>query len=1272
MKTKKVAGIEIISPGSAPDVDSDFNTVIRENVLEYVTETYGKDNVSNIITFGTLAAKGAFKAMCTIYDIPFSLANKIANLVPAPLEGVECTLDDIFNPDSDRYDEGADFREATSSSEWTKIVEGARKIEGRNKSTGVHACFSPDTLITTSQGYRRIDEIQKGDYVLTHTNSYKEVVETMINDEGTLFSIAGANSLPTEVTGDHPVYVRSIERAKDKTRKLSAPIWKRVEDLVIGEDLIGIPVNTDSKIPTNSLDLPYEDPDFWWIVGRFVGDGWCEDFTSVRNRKKKNGELYKYIRQEKNIVISVGYNDTTHDQLIQKLNKLFNYRISPSRTTNKIYITQNNDLFTYLKTFGQYAQNKVVPNDVISLPNNLLKKFIEGYLSADGWFDNKTQSYSFNTVSKSLALSMISAINKVYRTHCSVTVEKRSKMTIENREVKCHDRYTIRFKEGVVNKQQSFYKDDYIWAKLKKVEKLDKKIRTYNFSVIDDNSYVANGFVAHNCGIIISSEPLDTVIPLQVRQNDGRVITQWTYKECESLGLIKMDFLGLDTVDLIQHSVEYIMRNGKNPPNMLTIIHGEMNDPKVYKLFQKGYTTGIFQFGSDMVRNLLLTMSPTEFNDLAACTAVARPGPMGMKSHTRYADRKNGREEIDYIHPEFKNTIMEEILGDTYGLVVYQEQVIKIANLIAGMTLQEGDDLRKAMGKKIKEKMDQMRPKFFSGAIKNGYSEEAVKTLWDTIAEFAKYGFNKSHSVAYAMNAYQAAYLKAHYPIEFMAALIAQNVNDRDKTLAFLREAKRMGINMGTVDINLSDVKVAPDYSKKSGHEILFGISGVKEISEHMASIIVKERNENGPYSSVQDLINRCTPLGVTNRKIFENLALAGAFDHIEPNRHAVVKSVLDLMGNAKKKSVMGDSLFDMFEITEEAPAEDIEDYSFVEKLKHEANMVGLYLSAHPLDHIEKGVGGSTTIEKLFKSTRKTEGTILASVVGLTKKNSRRGKSITLDLDDGTGFMSARLSPDVINALDKFEAQESVKKLYEQGENEINRETRLKALNPNHVSMAPIEKNSVYLIKVLFQPGRGDNPYGARIELIKPISFTHKGTLPIRIRFKINNENKAKMSKLYKALPMALNKKIPGDVPIYICAYKDLDMSSVNKRDYPYRQAIIDMDNDKSAGINRKNVKKSVNNKNIFGQKKNDFENVKSGIKKAKFRSWPPEIDKSAVISEDDNEIKADINDVIESLEYIDSGFTTEKSQSVAQLIEKYVGYESYDFGIFNPSVLDD
>lgn len=1322
---KKIAKIEVINSGSAPDVDSDFHTEYRERAIEHVQDIYGKDNVANIVTFGTLAAKGAFKELSTIYNKNFAQANKIASLVPPMIEGVDCKLADIYNPESDRYAEGADFREAVSGEDWQKIVEGARNIEGRNKSTGVHAC-----------------------------------------------------------------------------------------------------------------------------------------------------------------------------------------------------------------------------------------------------------------------------------------------------------------------------------------------------------------------GLILSSVPLSDAIPLHVRQSDQRVITQWTYPECESLGLIKMDFLGLDTVDLIQNSVSNIIKNGKTPPNMIDIIHGPMDDPSVYKLFQKGDTTGIFQFGSEMVRNLLLLTKPTEFGDLPAITSVARPGPMRMQSHIKYADRKNGREEVDFIHPEFKGTVMEEILGKTQGLCIpigtpildtttgiytpieklkegisntpsynhntgefenktvtkvfntgnkkivkitlngnrtlrvsethpvltsrgyieagklkendrvviknketdlrvkptisenrayflgamlgdgsftsdnqpfitnndesiiaemiqiaesefdgvyakvkeaqvrqnkshspvvtfrnyplneranyrhlskkssinawfaelgyerkvlmydkyipesvfsqpnsvlrnvvaglwdtdgtvsktavhftttsenlyktmkqaldrlgvdfgvvetpyqnstredrtayriypvyvdfeekiqpylrskkrkeaalnradvasngltpfyeticmsfyewmkendelrflstngfnhakklgkigwkagksylnnkydaqissrigfvkyviennmvdkemllkaknryrrvvkieedgfeecydievadnhsfivdgvvvhnciYQEQVQQISNKIAGMTLQEGDDLRRAMGKKKKSVMDSMKPKFYAGAIANGFSEESINILWDTLEPFAKYGFNKSHAVAYAMNSYQSAYLKTHYPVEFMAALIAQHVDNKDKTLDHLREASRMGLKVSTVDINLSDVKVSPNYSNDKNQEIdiFFGLAGVKAVSSAMAEIIIKEREENGDYSSVKDVIDRCYPLGVRNKKIYENLALAGAFDSFEVSRQQVFINLPQLIDSVKTDESKGESLFDMFEVSDDSLEVDLtgSDYPFLDRLKKEAEMIGLYLTAHPTDKIGQLVNSEqyTKINKLINSARTTTTTVIGSLLDIQIKRSKSGaKSMLLNIDDGTGFLSANVAKPIVQGIDKTVAQERIRKVYESGSGEVKTDLLTAATNVDVQNVAELEKYGLYVMNITFRPGRDDSPYGARVNWIRPLQLADDGSLPIRIRFKKTENNTEKMEKLHKVLAPNLGKKIPGNSSIHTVLFSEDDLLKNNEALYMVA-----------------------------------FDEIKQSSSEVT-RVWPPKIPRSANIQKRvmSNE---DIAFAIENLPYEDSGYKTEKNQKVEQAIEKYVGYGAYDFGVFNPNSLED
>lgn len=1330
--TKRVVGMEIISPGSPPDIDSDFSTVSKDRAYDYVSDLYGHDNVSHIVTFNTLGAKSAFKRMCTIYSIPFSQANRIAGMMPEGVEGHKITFNDIYDEKSDYYEDAADFRAATSGSEWLPIITGARSIANKVQGTGVHAC-----------------------------------------------------------------------------------------------------------------------------------------------------------------------------------------------------------------------------------------------------------------------------------------------------------------------------------------------------------------------GVIISNKPLTDTIPLMVDSKDGKVTTQWSYQECEALGLIKMDFLGLDTVDLIQHTVQFIQRSGKEPPNMTEIIHGKMDDEDTYRLFQHGETIGVFQFGSEMVRGLLKHMKPTEFNDLAACTAVARPGPMGMNSHTMYADRKNNLAPVEPIHPDFVGSPLEEILGGTYGLCVpagtliedsttgrrvpiesfteghrtpswdpdtgsvvhspvfkvihtgmqdvvkvctwdgwettvgvdhemltpsgfvkageltthdsvgvisqgrlrwdrvttleaagvvdcydldvdnthtylvdgfvthncvYQEQIMQLAQRIAGMSLQEGDKLRKAMGKKKADVMAKMKPRFIQGGVGNGYSEEAMNKLWDILEPFAKYAFNKclhgdtevltsqntkttvkdlyhrfkngeknikilsmfeggglhfhniseivqtgrkplwtvetesgktinitenhrmlttngyrtiksggiqvgseliddkywnnrfrtvqrrptprrgwshksisyhevknisfssdvdktlaenyliargaifetnkiisspkeeilgtadffvngtyfemdskglgrqhlidskygtvpfvyltpenyrdeidaalmsrhissgdkvvsitppedlgdgavlremtyditmsddgpanfianglvshnSHSVAYAMNAYQAAYLKTHYPVEFMSALVAQTISDRDKTLNNLREARRMGLTMGTVDINLSEVRMAPDYSGESPFEILYGISGVKSVSEDTARLIVAERERGGRFTSVYDAVTRCVAAGVNNKTVLVNLALAGAFDGLEPNRRRVVEAIPALLSVGRDESSKGMSLLAALDV----PGEDIfmmpdvEDYSYTDRLGMEADMVGLYLSGHPMDHADLSPFGATPLKAVASAASGFgSGTarVVAAVSGIEMRTTGRGKMCTLHLDDGDGFLSVRLSPKVISGVEKFEAMEDIKTRFCKGEMEVPKSTVAKALKDVPV-VETIRQNMVYVMDVTYRRMFGGGQGSVRVDSIRPVTFTHDGGLPVRVRINVDRLGVDRARKAYVAIPRMLAEKTPGSTPIMIAHYR-LGDGTVTSDEDRCRYALEVMRREKatagSSDDTRKGKKKSGSHDtggsggktlSLLGDDNDhDESETRPHVKDTVGRQWPTEVPAEFIKGSEAG--VDDMRSFADALEYRDTGLTAAPSTDTSRILEKYLGHENYDFGMYVPVV---
>lgn len=828
---KTITKTTVIDPGSMPDVDTDFHTEGREEVLEYITEKYGESSVSNIITFGTFKAKTAFKQMCTMYEKNFQSSNKITSLIPGPVEGVEMSLSDIFNPEHKRYEEAVDFRDAVNDDSWHDIIDGAMRLQGKIKSTGVHAC-----------------------------------------------------------------------------------------------------------------------------------------------------------------------------------------------------------------------------------------------------------------------------------------------------------------------------------------------------------------------GVLMSSLPLEGILPTHVRQDDQRVISQWKYEDCEEIGLIKMDLLGLDTIDLIEKTRDYIRDSGKKVPDMQEIIDGDMQDKKTLKLLQLGLTTGVFQLGkAEGVKDLLRRIKPTSIEDIIATTAMYRPGPMGMNSHTKYADRKNEREEVDYIHDDFKGTVMEEILSNTYGLIVFQEQILQIANKIGGLTLQEGDKLRKAMGKKKKDVMDSMKPKFFEGGMKKGYSEEALEALWTTMEPFASYAFNRAHSASYAITAYLTAYLKANYPVEFIAASIAQKIGDNNKkqeALELFKEARRMKIKIGTVDANSSDIMVAPSKDPESPYDIVLGFSGVKSVSMDNAEKIITEREQNGRYRSAIDFIKRNSKNGLSNKTLYQNLALAGTFDTLGASRKSVVDNVVAVLDSEKVTQKKGMNLFDTSGVDiEESTAITIDsddEYGYQEMLKKEADMIRRYLSAHPLDRAGDGLkaSGKTDISTILDeenplslSYRNTKLRIIAAVTEMSAKVSRSGKkAYTLTVDDGTGYADIYATGDMAQAFVKHNVitQAETKKQKEGLKNlplsEFMNKDQLSLYRNEFIPAVPEPvTNDIYILECNVSSRYGELKIS--LEDIIPLHMDYYGRLPVRLRVKKSWFRKEGTLERFKRILKELSTEHPGDYELWLSQvgdeYSMADLTAGRELPLEYKDTKLRVDGSK-------------------------------------------------------------------------------------------------------------
>ncbi|UEL29956.1 DNA polymerase III subunit alpha [Pseudarthrobacter sp. L1SW] len=494
----------------------------------------------------------------------------------------------------------------------------------------------------------------------------------------------------------------------------------------------------------------------------------------------------------------------------------------------------------------------------------------------------------------------------------------------------------------------------------------------------------------HAAGVIMSSDPIIDVIPIMRRIQDGQVITQFDYPTCEGLGLIKMDFLGLRNLTIISDALENIKMNRGIDLDLENL---ELDDAPSYELLARGDTLGVFQLDGGPMRSLLKLMKPDNFEDISAVLALYRPGPMGANAHTDYALRKNGIQEVIPIHPELKEPL-SEILGGTYGLIVYQEQVMAVAQKLAGYSLGQADILRRAMGKKKKSELDKQFAGFSQGMQDNGYSMEAVKTLWDILLPFSDYAFNKAHSAAYGVISYWTAYLKAHYAPEYMAALLTSVGDDKDKSAIYLNECRRMGITVLPPDVNESALNFTP-----VGNDIRFGMGAIRNVGVNVVEAMVAARESEGAFTSFKDYLMK-VPAVVCNKRTIESLIKSGAFDSLGHHRRALAmihEEAIDSVITLKRNEAIGQ--FDLFAGFDEAESEsslsieipDLPEWEKKDKLSFERDMLGLYVSDHPLQGLEGLLSqhAEMSITSVLGEDGPQDGAII-TIAGMITSLSRR------------------------------------------------------------------------------------------------------------------------------------------------------------------------------------------------------------------------------------------------------------------------------------------
>ena len=498
----------------------------------------------------------------------------------------------------------------------------------------------------------------------------------------------------------------------------------------------------------------------------------------------------------------------------------------------------------------------------------------------------------------------------------------------------------------------------------------------------------------HAAGVILSREPLLDVIPIHRREADGAIITQFDMGACEATGLLKMDFLGLRNLSVLDDALENIKLNLDID---IVLEDLPLSDQKTFELLSRGDTLGVFQLDGGPMRALLRSMAPDSFADISAVIALYRPGPMGENAHNNYADRKNGRKPVEAIHPELREPLAE-ILGDTYGLIVYQEQVMAIAQKVAGFSLGRADLLRKAMGKKNKEILDKEYIPFEAGMKANGFGDAAIKRLWEVLIPFSDYAFNRAHSAGYGVVSFWTAYLKANYPTEYMAALLTSVRDDKDKSALYLSECRRMGISVLPPDVNESNSEYTP-----RGKDIRFGLAAIRNVGEGVVASIKSAREAKGAFTSFGDFLAK-VDAQVCNKKTIESLIKAGAFDELGHHRKGLVAvhlTAIDAVIESKRAEAIGQ--FDLFGDVGGTQMSGLEidipagEWDKATLLAFEREMLGLYVSDHPLLGVEHILRSNTdmSISALLDDGGVQEGfvTIGGLITGISRKVSRQGSS---------------------------------------------------------------------------------------------------------------------------------------------------------------------------------------------------------------------------------------------------------------------------------------
>jgi DNA polymerase III subunit alpha len=605
----------------------------------------------------------------------------------------------------------------------------------------------------------------------------------------------------------------------------------------------------------------------------------------------------------------------------------------------------------------------------------------------------------------------------------------------------------------------------------------------------------------HAAGVVIGDAPLVNYLPLKLskdsRDDSRRIVTQFDMHGVEKLGLLKMDFLGLRTLSVIEDTLALLRRTGVE----LDIDHVPLDDPAAYAMLRRGDTTGVFQLESPGMRQLIHLLLPDRFEDLMALVALYRPGLLSMGQHSEYAERKHGRKPVTYPHPD-----LQEVLQNTYGIIVYQEQVMQIANRMAGYSMGEADGLRKAMGKKIRELLVPHRETFVRQCVDRGYQRRIAEDIFDLIVPFADYGFNASHACAYAYVAYQTAYLKAHHPVEYMSAILTSVKDDKDKKPFYLNACRLMGLEVLPPDVNESELDFAPVPGGEP--KIRYGLSAVRNVGSGAVGQIIEARRSRGGFGSFAEFCRKVDP-GVLTKKVLESLVLAGAFDSLGYARKALLEEYEKVSGPiAAERKAEAAGQFSLFGGGERAAHEidesvlDGDEFDRRTLLRLEKEMLGQFVTDHPLLSVKERLGAQTDMEvadvvNLGDGDLVTVGGIVASVA---RRYTRKGEPYALfRLEDLAGGVSVVAFPGVFEQVPNLVETDAI--VLVKGRVDLRgRELQLRA-----VEIRELDVGAVALARptpgVIVVDLAAASCTNALIAKLKDLFGAHPGSTPVLVRF---------------------------------------------------------------------------------------------------------------------------------------------------------------------------